>query len=192
MAQVGAAIALALAMPGAATAAERLTSHLSTKSSASAPAGAAGLCSRYDWACARAPGASAFTEDQLRTAQAVNRKINASVRQINDIDQYRREEVWTLPTARGGDCEDLALLKKAELIRHGISPDRLLLATVLDKRRGSHAVLVLRTDKGDYVLDSLTSRVLHWSKTGYSFIRMQDPRAPERWNSVFAGGIFRR
>ena len=42
---------------------------------------------------------------------------------------------------------------------------------------------------GDYVLDNLTSRVLPWNKTGYAFLRMQDPRQPARWvgNYVKAG-----
>lgn len=186
-----AALVVALALPVAGTAAERgPTAHLSSKSAAPAPQGAIGLCSRYDWACASGRSAS-LSAEQVRLAELINRRINSTVRQIEDIDQYRRNEYWTLPTARGGDCEDLALLKKAELIRNGLPPDRLLLATVLDRKRNNHAVLVLRTGNGDYVLDSLTSQMLHWSRTSYSFLKLQDPRAPERWTAILAGGIFK-
>jgi predicted transglutaminase-like cysteine proteinase len=117
--------------------------------------------------------------------------VNRQVRPITDRRQYRRDEHWALPTSRGGDCEDFALLKKRELIALGVPADKLLIATVLDRKRQPHAVLVLSTLQGDYVLDNLTSRIKPWGQTGYSFLRMQDPRAPERWVAVLAGGIFK-
>ena len=65
-----------------------------------------------------------------------------------------------------------------------MAPNRLLVAVVLDRKRQPHAVLVLRSDMGDFVLDNLNKRVLPWQKTGYAFLRMQDPRDPTRWVSV--------
>ncbi len=163
---------------------------LSTKS-IPAPLGARGLCQRYDWACARsAEGRVTGAKAQLALANRVNRAVNRSVREITDQRQYSRREHWALPTRRGGDCEDFALLKKRELIRLGIAPDRLLIATVLDRRRQAHAVLVLRTASGDMVLDNLTSRIKPWDRTGYSFLRMQDPNAASGWALVMKGGIF--
>ena len=50
-----------------------------------------------------------------------------------------------------------------------------------------HGVLVLRTDDGDLVLDNLRDRVLDWRRTGYRFLRMQDPRHPRGWITVLAG-----
>lgn len=157
-----------------------------------APAGFHGVCDRYAWACDRSSHATVHgTKAQLELATRINRSVNRQVREISDQRQYQRREYWALPTRRGGDCEDFALLKKRELQRAGIAPDRLLIATVLDRRRQAHAVLVLRTDDGDYVLDNLTSRIKPWNKTGYSFIRMQDPRAVSGWTVVLRGGIFR-
>jgi predicted transglutaminase-like cysteine proteinase len=72
----------------------------------------------------------------------------------------------------------------------GVAAERLLIATVLDRRQNPHAVLVLRTDRGDYVLDNLANRMMHWSDTGYTFLRMQNPKAPGQWVAVFAGGVF--
>ena len=112
--------------------------------------------------------------------------------QVGDRSQYGREEVWALPSPRGGDCEDLALLKKKLLIEAGLPADRLRIATVLDRRRNAHAGLVLRTEAGDYVLDSLTDRVLPWEKTGLSFLRIQSQASPTGWAMVLAGGIFRK
>ena len=157
-----------------------------------APAGFRGVCKRYAWACDRSSHATVHgAEAQLALANRINRAVNRQVREISDQRQYKRREYWALPTRRGGDCEDFALLKKRELQRAGIAADRLLIATVLDRRRQAHAVLVLRTDRGDYVLDNLTSRIKPWTKTGYSFIRMQDPSTTSGWTVVMRGGIFR-
>jgi predicted transglutaminase-like cysteine proteinase len=156
----------------------------------SAPRGAAHLCVNYSWACAHSGRRNTqITQEQLTEAIRINRRVNGSVRQISDMEQYGREDVWALPTARGGDCEDIALLKMLELIRAGLPPERLLLATVLDRNRQGHAVLVLRTGQGYYVLDNLTNEVRTWDQTGYTFIRIQNPDAPSTWVSVLAGGI---
>ncbi len=154
------------------------------------PIGAAGICGRYDWACAAVPRASAAAAAHLAVAQKVNRSVNRRVHEISDQSQYGRTDLWALPTARGGDCEDFALLKKRELIARGVPPDRLLIATVLTARREAHAVLILRTARGDMVLDNLTDRIRPWRDTGYSFLRMQDPAAPSRWQLLLAGGMF--
>lgn len=192
-----AGFALALALAGAltlGTAAPALSEGgflLSTKSVA-APSGFHGVCDRYAWACARRTAADAGLDDAARLALAaeVNARVNRTVREISDQRQYRAAEVWALPTKRGGDCEDFALLKKRELIRRGVEPDRLLIATALTRKREAHAVLILRSDRGDLVLDNLTDRIRPWQATGYSFLRMQDPDAPGRWQMVLAGGIF--
>lgn len=155
------------------------------------PEGFAGLCDRYRWACGRTGAMAGAAPDEVKLARQINRKVNRTTRSISDRRQYGSDEVWALPTIRGGDCEDFALLKKMELIRHGIAPERLLIATVLDRRRGSHAVLVLRTDQGDLVLDNVRNQILPWWKTGYSFIRIQNPSEPTQWSAALAGGVFR-
>lgn len=155
------------------------------------PDGFAGLCDRYRWACARNGGGNGASSDDVKLAGKINRQVNRSTHSISDRRQYGREEVWALPTARGGDCEDFVLLKKRELIRHGVAPERLLIATVLDRKRGSHAVLVLRTDQGDMVLDNVRNQILPWWRTGYSFIRIQNPSRPTQWSAALVGGVFR-
>ena len=95
-----------------------------------------------------------------------------------------------MPGRRGGDCEDYALEKKRQLIEMGLSGDQLLMTTVLDRKGGSHAVLVLRTGAGDYVLDNLNNQIKPWGRTGYTFLRMQDPQHKQQWRALFAGGLF--
>lgn len=158
---------------------------LPVKKPAPAPAGATSLCKSYAWACASGAITPAGA-DVLQLAAQLNTAANAAIRPISDQTQFSVAERWSLPTPRGGDCEDYALFKKQQLIAAGVSPNRLLLAVVLDRRNQPHAVLVLRSDMGDFVLDNLTRRVLPWQKTGYAFIRMQDPQNPARWVSVLA------
>ncbi|WP_170844625.1 transglutaminase-like cysteine peptidase [Aliiruegeria lutimaris] len=150
-----------------------------------APKAAATLCATYRWACAKSNRARS---PELGKISAVNRKINRSTREISDDAQYRREDHWALPSRRGGDCEDFALLKKRELIGMGYAPDRLLLTTVLDRAGRPHAVLVARTENGDFVVDNLRDTIKPWNKTGYTFLRMQDPSAPHRWVSLNVKG----
>ncbi|MEL6645937.1 MAG: transglutaminase-like cysteine peptidase [Pseudomonadota bacterium] len=164
--------------------------HLPTLQRVAAPDGFNGVCQRYVWACENTRSRVKSTEELLRVARSVNLTVNRSFDEVADQTQYNRQEYWALPTSIGGDCEDFALLKRQELMAMGVPGERLLIATVLDRQRRAHAVLVLRTDRGDMVLDNLTNRIKHWSATGYTFLRMQDPDAPSRWNAVFAGGVF--
>ena len=125
-------------------------SYLVGKRPITQPTGAAGLCERYNWACAtsstRAGGQyDGFDNKDLTRVRRINSAVNRRTRQIADQRQYARPEHWALPTRRGGDCEDFALLKKYRLIRAGIPAERLLIATVLDRRMRGHAVLVVRT-----------------------------------------------
>lgn len=153
------------------------------------PPGANGLCATYAWACAQGGKSLLMTENSMQVLRSVNARANRTIRPVTDQQQYRIAERWALPTERGGDCEDYALYKKHALIKAGFPPEQLLIAAVLDRKRQSHAVLVVRTGTQDIVLDNLHNRILPWNKTGYTFLRIQDPREPSRWVSVFAGGM---
>lgn len=165
-------------------------SYLPSRRAVAAPTGFAGVCDRYEWVCARVAHSGAAATDETHLVRAVNAQINRATHQIADQRQYGTEEYWALPTAAGGDCEDFVLLKKKLLIQQGIAPERLLIATVLDRGRNLHAVLIFRSATGDYVLDNLNDRIELWADTGYSFLEMQNPDSPERWTAVLAGGTF--
>ncbi|WP_298848188.1 transglutaminase-like cysteine peptidase [uncultured Ruegeria sp.] len=149
------------------------------------PSGAINLCTQYNWACAGKRSVSMSSQQEFRVVEQVNRSVNRSTREVTDQSQYKTRERWALPTAIGGDCEDFALLKKRDLIHAGVDPSKLLIATVLDRRRVPHAVLVYRTANGDLVLDNLTNRIKPWTATRYLFLRMQDPKRPSRWVGVY-------
>lgn len=185
------ALLAGLATPSHAIDARRAAAGLlPVKAVVSAPQGAGNICDLYAFACATGTQGLAMDKAGLELVADINRKANRAIRPVADIQQYRVEERWTLPSKRGGDCEDYALFKKQELIRAGFAPQQLLIATVLDRKGGSHAVLVVRTGKQDLVLDNMTGAIKPWQKTGYTFLRLQNPENPAQWVSVFAGGMF--
>ncbi|WP_170608655.1 transglutaminase-like cysteine peptidase [Ruegeria arenilitoris] len=149
------------------------------------PSGAQRLCQKYNWACSTKTSVSLSSQQEMRIIQRVNRQVNATTRSVSDKSQYRTLERWALPTSRGGDCEDFALLKKRDLIRAGIDPSKLLIATVLDNQRNPHAVLVYRSVTGDLVLDNLTNKIKPWTATRYLFLRMQNPDKPSGWIGIY-------
>ncbi len=187
MGRLFAAAALAVGAWGAGTAAEASEgSYLQVVSASPPPSGARQLCRQYNWACSTKASVSMSSQQEMQIIQRVNLQVNATTRSVTDQSQYRIAERWALPTSRGGDCEDFALLKKRDLIRAGVDPSKLLIATVLDKQRNAHAVLVYRSAAGDLVLDNLTNQIKPWSATQYLFLRMQNPRKPSGWVGVYS------
>lgn len=87
------------------------------------------------------------------TARAVNQQINSSTSYRCDVDMYARPDFWEAAAGQG-DCEDFALAKRAKLIAQGADPKHLRLATCWTEAGDYHAVLIVTTTEGDYVLDN--------------------------------------
>jgi predicted transglutaminase-like cysteine proteinase len=166
------------------------------------PAAFDAFCRRFPDQCgsrgARA-GSIPLTAARLDELRSINRAVNASVVEKTDRDVYGREDVWAIPTAGVGDCEDFALLKRKMLLERGW-PSSVLLMTVVRTPAGEgHAVLTVVTDQGDYVLDNRTSTMKLWSETGYEFYLRQSQASPRGWvwvedrdNSVVRIGLTAR
>ncbi|WP_246088549.1 transglutaminase-like cysteine peptidase [Phreatobacter stygius] len=114
----------------------------------------------------------------------INAHVNATVEPVTDIDQYGADEVWTYPISGRGDCEDYVLLKKQMLIRAGLPASALLITVVRDRKGEGHAILTVKTDRGDYVLDNETDEIRLWHATGYRFVKRQSQDDPNRWVTV--------
>lgn len=113
----------------------------------------------------------------------VNAEVNAHIRPMTDTELYGQEEYWAYPVT-AGDCEDYVLLKRRDLAEAGL-PLSALLITVLRKPDGEgHAVLTIRTDRGDFILDNLTDAVKNWQETDYTFLKRQAANHTGRWVSI--------
>ncbi|RWA75423.1 MAG: transglutaminase [Mesorhizobium sp.] len=128
-----------------------------------------------------------MTDVLWRELSSVTTKVNAAVKPMSDLDIYGKDEVWAYPDKGVGDCEDYVLEKRRELNGMGVSLADLLI-TVLRKPDGEgHAVLTVRTDQGDYVLDNLTDKVRQWDETNYTFLKRQAIDNTGRWVSIRSG-----
>ncbi len=114
---------------------------------------------------------------------AVNVEVNAAIRPVTDEDHWGVPDVWSYPTDGQGDCEDYQLLKRKLLVEAGLPRRALRMTVVIDERGDGHAVLMVRTDRGDFILDNKHQSVLPWHQTGYVYIKRegQDGRA---WASL--------
>lgn len=113
----------------------------------------------------------------------INLAVNESIKPMTDMEIYGVEEYWAYPTTVG-DCEDYVLLKQRELQKAGI-PITDLLITVVRKPDGEgHAVLTVRTDRGDFVLDNLTDEVMRWNETDYTYLKRQAASDTGRWVTI--------
>lgn len=134
------------------------------------------------------PAAVRFTPTKLSVGRAaqlvrVNKEINDRIEFRSDANQ----DIWEIGD-RAGDCEDYALRKLRTLTQeHGFPRGALTLAACkLDYGRG-HAVLLVHSDRGVYVMDNLTHRVMPWRDLPYSWIAREEPGSPFRlWRSLTA------
>ena len=104
-------------------------------------------------------------QDQATILRGVNRFVNR-VPYRSDPSVWQRPDYWAAPGeffARGGDCEDYAVAKYISLRILGFSPETLRLVVIDDTdRKISHAVLVVREDGRQRVLDNRVDRIADW------------------------------
>jgi len=120
---------------------------------------------------------------KFRELEQVNKSVNDSVAPITDLELYGQVEVWTYPVKQG-DCEDYVLLKRRILMERGWPESTLLITVVRDENNEGHAVLTVRTDRGDFVLDNKQRDVMAWADTPYTFVKQQSARNPLVWISL--------
>ena len=120
---------------------------------------------------------------------SVNDRINRSMVERTDQEIYGVSEYWNLPLESGlkvGDCEDYALEKRHALIAAGVPAEALSIAVVSTVRGDTHAVLLVATDHGEYVLDNLSAWVVPWTQAGYIWRERQVAGSPSHW--AYAAG----
>ncbi|MGL4490452.1 MAG: transglutaminase-like cysteine peptidase [Rhizobiaceae bacterium] len=121
----------------------------------------------------------------LALVETVNAQVNAAILPQTDRDVYAKDEVWAYPRI-AGDCEDYVLLKRRILMNKGISPSNLLITVVRKPDGEGHAVLTVRTKRGDYVLDNLNDQVMPWEATGYRYLKRQSSEHTGHWVTIEA------
>jgi predicted transglutaminase-like cysteine proteinase len=155
----------------------------------SIPVGAADFCRGHREECgpfAQTVEIETLTQSSWNELVSVNADVNAAIVPETDEDLYKLAEYWTYPDGRG-DCEDIALEKRRRLIERGWDPSTLLMTVVREPNGNGHAVLMVRTDHGDLVLDNQAGSILVWNATPYQFIKRQSQTDSGKWVAIEDG-----
>lgn len=176
---------LTTALFGLATAAQATPANMITLGKTNPPIGHYEFCKANTSKCGPTndSGPMSLTEAKWKTLLKVNYTANSSIEPLTDQEIYGVEEKWVYPKTVG-DCEDYVLLKQKMLVERGFSPADLLITVVLQPNGDGHAVLVVRTDRGDFVLDNMRNKVLLWSDTEYTYLKRQSTKNAAQWVKI--------
>lgn len=161
--------------------------YLTEAGTTSVPIGWTHFCEQYPADCQARPARVenvTLTRAVWGQLVSINSHVNATIEPVTDMDQYGVDEVWTYPISGRGDCEDYVLLKKQMLIRAGLPASALLITVVRDRKGDGHAILTVKTDRGDYILDNENDEIRLWHVTGYRFVKRQSQDDPNRWVTI--------
>ncbi len=150
----------------------------------SIPYGWIDFCNRYKGECS-GPALPAtdvnLTDAALREIQQVNSFVNHAVEPVSDMDHWGVVDRWDYPIDGKGDCEDYALLKRKMLIERGYPRQAVLITVVRDQNNDGHAILTVKTNHGEYLLDNLNDEVTPIDQTPYRLVKRQSQQDPNIW-----------
>ena len=126
------------------------------------------------------------TADVMAVLEAVNDRVNRSVIGITDWDHHGVEERWSYP-GNYGDCEDYVLAKRRMLMEYGFKAGDLLITVAIQPDGSGHAVLSVRTDRGEFILDNVERQVLHWTQTDLRYVKRQSETHAGTWVDIHDG-----
>jgi len=155
----------------------------------SIPVGHMEYCQKRPYECQPLAVAApvTLTDDLWRELQDVNNYFNTTVTAVSDQDLYGVAEFWTYPSSGYGDCEDFVLGKRAALIERGWDASNLLISVVTQPDGEGHAVLMVRTDRGDLILDNQEGLIKLWTDTPYTYLKRQSQAHAGQWVDILDG-----
>jgi predicted transglutaminase-like cysteine proteinase len=205
-------IAILLWMPTVVSAQQRQASAELVVGEKVAPLpGWAKFCEDYAPVCDTKPVEKAraiLSEEALLELRTVNAQVNQRITIRTDPEHWGWSESryiytigsgekdvdrWNYAEDDVGDCEDIALLKQKILLEKGWPRSALLLTHVgstVDRHGkvlvGGHLVLMVKTDKGDFILDTTDFSLgpQRWSETTHVFRSRQSDEDPNVWVSL--------
>jgi len=134
------------------------------------------FCARQPQECTvdgSEPAVLILNQELWLTIVGVNERANRAILAVTDQDHWGEVDRWDYPDDGLGDCEDIQLLKRRLLIEAGLPRRALRTAVVMDEQGAGHAVLMVRTDQGEFILDNKRDAVLAWHETGYHYVKRE-------------------
>jgi predicted transglutaminase-like cysteine proteinase len=160
---------------------------ISVRDAVRAPIGWVEFCAEQPSECKATPSTPrdvVLSPKAWRDLVRINRLVNERIKPMTDLEHYGVVEKWAYPDDGYGDCEDYVLLKRRVLMEARWPREALLITVVRDKKGEGHAVLTVKTDKGEFILDNQNEEILLWSETGYRFVKRQSQSDPNMWVSL--------
>jgi len=151
------------------------------------PIGWVEFCIEYKPECDTKPSAPrdiVFSAKMWNDLVKVNDWVNRTVKPLTDLEHWGVVERWNYAEDGYGDCEDYVLLKRRLLMQAGWPREALLITVVRDKKGDGHAVLTVKTTRGEFILDNQVDEILAWNETGYRFVKRQSQSDPNEWVSL--------
>ena len=124
-----------------------------------------------------------LTAKHWQTLNRVNQQVNGAIKAKTDMDHWGVEDIWDFAEDGYGDCEDYQLVKRRRLVEAGFPRRALRMTVVIDEEGAGHAVMMARTNRGDFILDNKRNAVLPWNKTGYVYIKREGDQS-SAWASL--------
>lgn len=148
------------------------------------PIGWVQFCQTYAKECDTRPSAPrdvVLSQQAWNDLKRVNLWANHKIKPETDMDHYGMIQWWRYPDDGAGACHSYALLKRRMLMDAGWPRQALLMTIVHEANGEGHAVLTVRTDRGEFILDNLTDDIRLWSKTPYRYYKRQSQEDPNVW-----------
>ena len=164
-----------------------LASAINVGDETSTPWGWLDFCNRHERECrgglAR-PVDVTLTPQAWQLIQKVNARVNAMIEPLSDNSHWGVVDRWDLPEDGYGDCEDYVLLKRKLLIAAGLPRQAMLVTIVKDEKGEGHAVLTVKTSRGDFVLDNMRDGARAWNEFPYRYVKRQSQSDPNVWVQI--------
>lgn len=159
---------------------------ISTGAPTRAPIGWVEFCAENAPDCVAQPigAGTMLTAKTWKLLVRVNNLVNEQIQPMTDMEHHGVVEKWSYPDDGYGDCEDYVLMKRRMLGELGVPMQDLLITVVRDTKGEGHAVLTVKTDKGEFILDNQNPDILLWSETAYRFVKRQSQFDPNIWVSL--------
>ena len=156
--------------------------HVGTKTNT--PSGWLQFCATYLSECVTTPSKPrdvVLDDKAWKSLVYINKWANDNIKPMTDMDHYGMIQWWRYPDDGVGACHSYALLKRRMLLQAGWPRTALLMTIVHEANGEGHAVLTVKTNKGEYILDNLNDKILLWSETTYRYYKRQSQTDPNVW-----------
>jgi len=166
-------------------------SYAAVGAATSVPYGWVDFCGRRPEECnlgALKPLDVRLTKASWSQLRHINAQVNDAIEPMTNLAHWGTKlDHWDYPVDGKGDCKVYALYKRKLLIAAGFPRQALLMTVVRDLEGEGHAILTVKTNRGEFVLDNLTDDIRPWDATGYTYLKRQAQDDPNTWLDL--GGV---